>query len=151
MCNSIKLVLRKNSPPWKDTTPWKKKMMRPWLRMNNYFKILLHQSCRENLQLISFEQNSSQKYTHDPNTFLFAEVSHIQTCTCWKYYNFKRFCYVCRRTGKWWTSEIDMKLVILYQQSWDDSIVDFRTCIGGRMLINAGGLFKSIEENGIGR
>jgi hypothetical protein len=44
-----------------------------------------------------------------------------------------------------------MKLVILYQQSWDDSIVDFRTCIGGRMLINAGGLFKSIEENGIGR
>jgi len=44
-----------------------------------------------------------------------------------------------------------MKLVILYQQSWDDSRVDFRTCIGGSMLINAGGLPRSIEENGIGR
>jgi hypothetical protein len=44
-----------------------------------------------------------------------------------------------------------MKLVILYQQSWDDSRVDFRTCSGGSMLINAGGLPRSIEENGIGR
>jgi hypothetical protein len=44
-----------------------------------------------------------------------------------------------------------MKLVILYQQSWDDSIVDFRTRIRGSMLINAGGLPKNIEENGIGR
>jgi hypothetical protein len=44
-----------------------------------------------------------------------------------------------------------MKLVILYQQSWDDFRIDFSTCIGRSMLINAGGLPKSIEENGIGR
>jgi hypothetical protein len=44
-----------------------------------------------------------------------------------------------------------MKLVILYQQSWDDSRVDYSTCIGRSMLINAAVLPKRIEENGIGR